>query len=192
MKLNVKDLINVGLFAVIYFVLFVICGMLGYIPIFAILIPLMLGILGGIPVVLFIIKEQKFGAMTLLGLVSGLLAMVMGQTWMSILFGAGFGLIADFIMKGGDYKSWAKNRLGYAVFTLWSVGTMLPMWIMRDSYFASYRASGATDEYIDAIMNLTPNYMLVVVIILGFIGGLIGACLGKAVLKKHFEKAGIA
>ena len=62
MKLSVKDLINVGLFSVIYFIMFTISGILGYIPICVVILPLIAGILGGIPFVLFTIKEQKFGA----------------------------------------------------------------------------------------------------------------------------------
>ena len=37
-KLNAKDFINIGIFTVIYFVMFFITGMLGYIPIFAVII----------------------------------------------------------------------------------------------------------------------------------------------------------
>ena len=52
-------------------------------------------------------------------------------------------------------------------------------------------ARGGTDEYINAVMGLTANWMLPVVIVLGIVGGVIGAYLGKAILKKHFVKAGI-
>ena len=45
-KLNAKDFINIGIFTVIYFVMFFITGMMGYIPIFAVIIPLVLGIPG--------------------------------------------------------------------------------------------------------------------------------------------------
>lgn len=60
--------------------------------------------------------------------------------------------------------------LGYSVFTLWTVGTMLPMWIMRETFFAGYRENGGTDAYINAVMKLTPNYMILVVIVLGACG----------------------
>ena len=191
MKLSVKDLINVGLFSVIYFIMFTISGILGYIPICVVILPLIAGILGGIPFVLFTIKEQKFGAVTLMGVIAGLFTFLVGQTWLSVVFGLVFGL-ADLIMRSGQYKSWTKNMLGYSVFTLWTVGTMLPMWIMRETFFAGYRENGGTDAYINAVMKLTPNYMILVVIVLALVGGMLGACLGKSVLKKHFEKAGIA
>lgn len=192
MKLSVKDLINVGLFSVIYFIMFTISGILGYIPICVVILPLIAGILGGIPFVLFTIKEQKLGAVTLMGVIAGLFTFLVGQTWLSVVFGLVFGLLADLIMRSGQYKSWTKNMLGYSVFTLWTVGTMLPMWIMRETFFAGYRENGGTDAYINAVMKLTPNYMILVVIVLALVGGMLGACLGRSVLKKHFEKAGIA
>ena len=192
MKLSVKDLINVGLFSVIYFIMFTISGILGYIPICVVILPLIAGILGGIPFVLFTIKEQKFGAVTLMGVIAGLFTFLVGQTWLSVVFGLVFGLLADLIMRSGQYKSWTKNMLGYSVFTLWTVGTMLPMWIMRETFFAGYRENGGTDAYINVVMKLTPNYMILVVIVLALVGGMLGACLGRSVLKKHFEKAGIA
>lgn len=189
-KLGVKDFINVGLFSVIYFVMFTISGILGYIPLCVVILPLIAGVLGGIPFVLFTLKEQKFGAVTLMGMITGFLTFLVGQTWMSILFGLVFGFLGDLIMKSGNYKSWKKNVLGYSVFTLWTVGTMLPMWIMRETFFAGYRENGGTDAYIDAVMKLTPNYMILVVIITALVGGFLGASLGKAVLKKHFRRAG--
>ena len=190
-KLGVKDFINVGLFSVIYFVMFTISGILGYIPLCVVILPLIAGVLGGIPFVLFTLKEQKFGAVTLMGMITGFLTFLVAQTWMSILFGLVFGFLGDLSMKSGNYKSWKKNVLGYSVFTLWTVGTMLPMWIMRETFFAGYRENGGTDAYIDAVMKLTPNYMILVVIITALVGGFLGASLGKAVLKKHFQRAGI-
>ena len=191
MKLTVKDLISIGIFSVIYFIGFMIAGMLGYIPVCVILLPFIAGVLGGIPFTLFVIKTQKFGAVTLMGLVVGLLTFLMGQTWMSILFGVIFGFAADLIMKAADYKSTKKNLAAYAVYTLWTIGTMLPMWIMRVEYFESYRNNGGTDAYIDSVMNLTPPYMIVVIAALGIVGAVIGGVLGKRVLKKHFIKSGI-
>ena len=59
-------------------------------------------------------------------------------------------------------------------------------------FFANYRENGGTDAYIDAVMALTPDYMVLVIIVLAIVGGFLGTMLGKIVLKKHFEKAGIA
>ena len=42
------------------------------------------------------------------------------------------------------------------------------------------------------LMSYTPGWTYPVLFVVTFIGGILGALLGKAVLKKHFEKAGIA
>ena len=190
-KLNAKDFINIGIFTVIYFVMFFITGMLGYIPIFAVIIPMVLGILGGIPFMLFLTKTGKFGAATIMGTLVSVLCFLMGQSWISIPFGIVLGFLADLIFKAGEYKSWKHTVLGYCVFTEWVIGSLLPMLIMIDSFFDAYSSKGGTDEYINAVMGLTANWMLPVVIVLGIVGGVIGAYLGKAILKKHFVKAGI-
>lgn len=190
-KLNTKDLINIGIFTVLYFVMFFIAGMLGYIPIFMVLLPLVLGVLCGIPFTLFLTKTGKFGAVTIMGFLVSLLCFLVGQSWISIIFGVVFGFLADLIFKAGNYKSWKFTVLGYCVFTEWVIGSMLPMWIMRDVFFETYRSKGGTEEYISAVMNLSSTYMFPVVVLLGIAGGVLGAYLGRAVLKKHFKKAGI-
>lgn len=58
-KLQAKDLINVGVFTAIYFVIFFAGMMLGYIPIFIPLLGLVCPILCGIPFMLYLTKVKK-------------------------------------------------------------------------------------------------------------------------------------
>ncbi|MFG6322255.1 MAG: MptD family putative ECF transporter S component [Lachnospiraceae bacterium] len=160
-KLNAKDFINIGIFTVIYFVMFFITGMMGYIPIFAVIIPLGLGILGGIPFMLFLTKTGKFGAATIMGTLVSVLCFLMGQSWISIPFGIVFGFLADLIFNAGKYKNWKYTVLGYCVFTEWVIGSMLPMWIMRDTFFAAYRNNGGTDVKEYSYDSLMRNFSFV-------------------------------
>ena len=61
---------------------------------------------------------------------------------------------------------------------------------MRDSYFENLRESFG-DNYVNTLMNYVPNWSFILLLVLTFIAGIIGAYLGKSVLKKHFERAGI-
>ena len=63
---------------------------------------------------------------------------------------------------------------------------MLPMWIMRDTFFANYRENGGTDAYIDAVMALTPDYMVLVIIVLAIVGGFLGNYAWKDCIKETF------
>lgn len=58
-KLRIKDLVTIGVFTVIYFVLFFVAGMVGIIPILYLAYPTLAGIITGIVVMLFMAKVQK-------------------------------------------------------------------------------------------------------------------------------------
>ena len=189
-KLNAKDFINIGIFTVIYFVMFFITGMLGYIPIFAVIIPMVLGILGGIPFMLFLTRVKKFGMVTIMGILSGLLMGLTGMGFWGVPMGAIFGLLGDLILKSGGYKSAKKSLIGYAVFSLWMVGTYIPMYFMVEDSWASFAASFGK-EYADRVMAVMPMWSIILVIAGIFIFAILGGLLGKALLKKHFAKAGI-
>ena len=81
--------------------------------------------------------------------------------------------------------------IGYAVFTEWTIGAYLPIWIMRESYEEMLRA-GYGDAYADQFMAIMSGWMLLAMIVLAVVGAVIGAYIGRAALKKHFKRAGIA
>ena len=164
--------------------------MLGYIPIFAVIIPLVLGILGGIPFMLFLTRVKKFGMVTIMGILSGLLMGLTGMGFWGVPMGVIFGLLGDLILKSGGYKSAKKSLIGYAVFSLWMVGTYIPMYFMVEDSRASFAASFG-EEYADRVMAVMPMWSIILVIAGIFIFAILGGLLGKALLKKHFAKAGI-
>ena len=89
-KLQAKDLINVGIFTAIYFVIFFAGMMLGYIPIFIPLLGLVCPILCGIPFMLYLTKVKKFGMVSLTGIILGLLNLIMGSGVLVLIFGNGY------------------------------------------------------------------------------------------------------
>ena len=68
---------------------------------------------------------------------------------------------------------------------------MLPFFILRDFFVESIRTSMGND-YVAVIEPFLTYEVLIILVIVTFIVGLISAYVGKIVLKKHFEKAGIA
>ena len=95
------------------------------------------------------------------------------------------------ILKSGDYKSAKKSILGYAVFSLWMVGTYIPMYFMVEDSWASFAASFG-EEYADRVMAVMPMWSIILVVAGIFVFAILGGLLGKTLLKKHFAKAGIA
>ncbi len=189
-KMNVKDLITTGIFTVVYFVLFFICAMTGMIPIMAVFYPVLLAVVAGIPCVLFFTKVKKFGMITIMATISAILLWLMGYGYVGIITAVVIGFIADMIMKSGNYKSFAKMVIGYVIFCEWVIGTQLPMWIGAEAYAEAFRETQG-DEFVDGLERLISGGMCAVVVACTAIAAVIGVYLGKAVLKKHFKRAGI-
>ena len=189
-KIDVKDLINIGLFTAVYFIFIAPPGILGIIPIFMLLLPAMIGLVGGIPVMLLITKTQKFGALTICGVVVSLLLAIMGHPWMALILSVPVIVIADMVMAMGQYKSWKLNSIGYIIFSFWPIGNLLPFYFMLNSYLAFIQDKYGTD-YEATVEGLFSIGMIPIILITTIIGAWIGAYIAKGILKKHFKRAGI-
>ncbi|WP_407424763.1 MptD family putative ECF transporter S component [Methanobrevibacter sp.] len=175
----------------IIIVLIFIFGMLGYIPILMIALPILAALICGIPYMLFLTRVNKFGMVTLMGLILGIVMFLSGHTWVPILVFTLFAFLADCILKAGNYSSIKHSIISHGIFILGIMGNMLPFFILRDFYMDSMRASMGND-YVNVVAPFLNNEVLIALFILTFITGIASAYLGKIVLKKHFEKAGIA
>ena len=189
-KLKGKDLINIGIYAAIYCVIMTCIAMLGYIPIMMPMLAVLCPLIGGIPMMLFYTKTEKFGMITIMGIIVGVFLCVTGMGIFPIIFGAVFGFLADLVAKSGGYQSAAKTVLSHGVFCVLIFGNYVPLFIDREGYFAEREKFGR--EYVDTLGAIMQNWMIPVLIIAAFVFGVLGALLGKALLKKHFVKAGIA
>ena len=185
-----KDLINIGIFSAIYFVIVLIVAMLGTIPIFLPMLTVIVPILGGIPFMLFLTRVRKFGMIWIMSIIMGILMLLTGMSWPSLAISAVTGLLAELVYKSGNYQSASRAVLTNGVFSLWIGGNYLPLFFAAEKYWSTRQNFG--QDYIDAVTKLMPTWMCPVTFIAAFICGIIGGLLGKALMKKHFEKAGIA
>lgn len=188
-KLQGKDLINVGIFGAIYFVIAMAVGMLGYIPIFVPLFCVITPIIGGIPFMLFLTKVKKFGMIWLFAVILGLLSLIAGMGYYALLIGLIAGLLAELVYRG-EQKSIGKAVLANAIFGVVTWGNVLPIFVNIEAYFSTRGDFG--QEYVEALSSFTPAWMCFVLLAASFISGIIGGLIGQALLKKHFRKAGIA
>ena len=189
-KLKVKDLVSIGVFAVIYFVLLYGVGMMGMIPILFLIYPTVLAIVAGTVVMLFMTKVQKPWALFIFGMIAPLLMFAMGHTYVLLVLSLIIMIIAELIRKIGNYNSFKYNMLSYAVFSTWICGSLIQMLLVKEKYL-EMTVGMMGQEYADALDKLITYPHMALVALGAFIGGIIGAYIGKALLKKHFEKAGI-
>ena len=146
-KLKIKDLVTIGVFAVIYVVIIFALGMIGFLPVLYLVYPALLGIVSGTVVMLFMVKVQKPWAVLILGMLS------------------------------------------FAIFNTWICGSLMQMLWAREKYIEIAIVMG--EEYVNALIKLVTYPNMALVYLGAILGGLIGANIGRILLKKHFIKAGI-
>lgn len=98
-KINVKDLINIGVFTALYLVLFFMASFLGYVPVLFPALPVICAAVVGIPFMLFLSRVHTFGMITIMSIILGLFVFLMGRPWPTILIAVGAGLVTDFVLK---------------------------------------------------------------------------------------------
>lgn len=188
-----KDLITVGIFSALYFVInFAFMLISGFHPMLWILMPGLIAVFAGIPFLLMCTKVQKPGAVFLMGLITGLIYYVTGQFTLLILltFVIGCGL-GELIRACSRYGSFWGNALAYMAFSLGMVGSPLPIWTMREAFLAQIESQGMSADYISTLKAVSSPGMLAILILAPVIGALIGSFLAKAMFRKHFAKAGM-
>ncbi len=188
-KLKVKDLVTIGVFGVIYFILMFSVGMMGMIPILFLVYPAALAIVAGTVVMLFMAKVQKPWALVIFGMISPLVMFVGGHSYIIIVLPLIIMIIAELIRKAGNYNSFKYNMLSYAVFSTWICSSLMQMLLMKERYLEHCRTMG--DDYAVTLEKLITYPHMALVFLGAIVGGIIGAYIGKSLLKKHFKKAGI-
>ena len=189
-KLKIKDLVTIGVFTVIYVVIIFALGMIGFLPVLYLVYPALLGIVSGTVIMLFMAKVQKPWALLILGMLTSVFMMVEGNTYLLIIHSFVVMLIAELIRRVGNYNSFKYNMLSFAIFNTWICGSLMQMLLAREKYIELSMMMGK--EYVDALIELITYPHMALVYAGALIGGLIGAYIGKILLKKHFTKAGIA
>lgn len=190
-KLKTKDLIYAGAFAAVYIVImFVVVMALGFVPFLYIFAsPFAVGAINAVVYLMFVLKVKKFGAITILGLLFGLVTTSGGHPY-SLMFAFPLGLIADFIAKSGKYESKKMISLSYMVFNINMIGPFMTLHLAKESFVASC-VEYYGEAYGEAITNLATDWLIFAQGALAVLGAFVGTLLANKLLKKHFEKAGV-
>ncbi len=191
-KLQAKDFITIGIFTALLIVVEFLCGMLGYIhPYIVASYVVLIPIVGSIPMMLFYTKVEKFGMISIMSVLLAIIMFVLGMGYLGAPLIIAAGVAADLIARSGKYKSFKKTILSHGVFCLWICANYFPVIVTADSYREDLIKEGYSTEYCDNLFRAINSKTIAVLLILCFVFGCIGAVIGKKVVKKHFEKAGI-
>ncbi|MDR1206344.1 MAG: MptD family putative ECF transporter S component [Peptococcaceae bacterium] len=192
-RLRAKDLITTGIFTLLFFVVVTVFAMLlSGIPMMQPFIVCADAIVGGVIFLYLVTKVRKFGAVAIMSGLVGLIMCLAGHFWPCIVFGAVFGLLADFLCSRGGYKRLGWNTAGYAAMILGlALDGYSPMLFFEDAFRQSRLDMGMSEGIIQQILDVIHGPMIIAAFAGALVCSVIGAFIGKALLKKHFEKAGI-
>ena len=111
-RIGAKDLVTVGIYSAIYLVITCALAFLSLIPIMYPLMTIICPIVGGIPFMLFLTKTKKFGMITIMGILMGLVMLLTGMGYWSLITGVVAGLLADLVWN--EYRNkWCIQPLVY-------------------------------------------------------------------------------
>lgn len=188
-KLNVKDMINVGIFATILVVIKIVSGFIGVVPILCVILPAITAVICGPVYLLFESKVQKFGMITILTSILGGIYFLVGYGWPTFVVSILIGFIADLVTKRGNYEKVSYIIGGYCIFALWPITTYINIWMLGDSYFAELSKSMGSD-FATEFQSLLPWWSVFWITGLTVVAAIIGGFIGLKMMKKHFEKIG--
>lgn len=189
-KFGVRDLINAGVFSLLGLAATFIAGMIGFLPVLMPLVPFMCGLLSGPIFMLYSTKISGFGMILIMGVIFIIFFVTSGHgVW--VIGGILSTLLAELILRKGDYQSVKAARLSYTAFSIFYIFILLPIYISRDAYAQKLIDAGYGSEYADKLMSVLPNWSIIPIALLGCLGAFIGCTIGIKMLKKHFAKAGM-
>jgi len=192
-KLKAKDLITTAVFTVLTAIIFFAGAMIfGMIPL---TYPFLVGIIaipGGIVWAYMRVKVPKRFAIAIQSIVTVLIFMLTGSGPFLVLGFLVGGVAAEVISGIGKYKNFALNTVGYAaqMFCV-HVGAFLVAIVARDYYYDFCVSGGMSVEWTNTFLEFMSWPVLLGSGVLAVVGAVIGMLLGKALLKKHFTKAGM-
>ena len=188
-KMNVRDFITLAIMLVISFVVYAIVGTpfgmtgLGNLFIFAVC-----ALVWGTIYMLYLSKVNKKGAVLAFGLLWA--AMQLANFWGIALVIAICAVISEIIWRKLDRKKFTTMMICFIILVLsFFLGLSVPLMIFKDMYLSSIPEYAA--ELYGQVYELCVSPMYFAGIGATIAGAVAGSFIGKLILRKHFQKAGI-
>jgi energy-coupling factor transport system substrate-specific component len=191
-KLLSKDLITIAVFSVVFFALMRISALIAMIFVLYPFAPSIQILLCGIVWMYIRAKVPKRFSILIQCVIMALLTFLTGSLW---TIGVGMlagGVLAEIVSGIGRHKNFTLCIAAYAVYGLcFNFGVFGIILLARDYWYAYVTGAGMDVEYMEKVIALISWPLLGISSVVVITGAVLGMLLGRFMLKKHFERAGI-
>lgn len=190
--MSVRDIVNTGIFSALFFVFYMLGGLFfAPNPVLTFYMPLGSALLCGPIFMVLVAKVHKRFAITVLGVMLGLVMWATGMHW---AFGLGLivmGSVGDLIAGIGGYKSVKMDILAYMAISFGSTWSYIAFFADPAGWAGIMLKKGTSQEYIDTMMASAPGWLMAVVLLGTLVVAAFSGWLGSRMVRKQFDRAGI-
>lgn len=192
-KLGGRDFINLGIFTVIFIVLFMACIMVMSMTIYTLPFGVALGSFVAASVYMLLrAKAPKTGAIILFGVLFGLVMFVMGSGWPILVAVITGSIIAELIARSGHYKSYTREVIGYCVLMVGTaIGSYVPFLVMKNYYLKVAERNSINGEFMSRLIEFISAPYLALALATTIVTAVLGTVVARVIFKKHLVKAGM-
>lgn len=193
-SIQLKDLIAVGVYTTLYFIMVAIAAMPvvlllpGYSYVF---IPVSAALLTGTIFMLMVAKVPRFGAITIMGSIMGIFFFIMGRFPGALIICVLIAFLSDLLAYIFKYKSKKGLLASFIVFSYSTIGPVIPLFLFPNLYISELVEVGKDATYIQNVFSSISQNTFYLLIAGIFIAAVIGGLFGQRMMNKHFKKAGI-
>ena len=192
-KLGGRDFINLGIFTVIFIVLFMACIMVMSMSIYTLPFGVALGSFVAASVYMLLrAKAPKTGAIILFGVLFGLVMFVMGSGWpilVAVIIGS---IFAELIARSGHYKSYTREVIAYCVLMVGTaIGSYVPFLVMKDYYLKVAEGNSINGQFMSRLIEFISGPYLALALATTVVTAILGTVSARVIFKKHLVKAGL-
>lgn len=193
-KLTSRDLIALGAFSLLFMIVSMLVVGITSISVFAYCgCCAIAAIPAGIIWIYMHVRIPRAGTSLVMAAVFAIVVFAVGSGWpvaLGLLIG---GSVSELVRGAVGRRRFSGIAVGYALFeTCWAAGIFVPMFADQDYYRALMGSNNIDPSYMESMLSLVTPQTFAAIAAVTIVGALIGAFLGRAVFKKHFERAGIA
>lgn len=191
--LTARDLVTIGIFSALFLVFALVGGIFfAPNPVLTFYMPVGSALLCGPVYLLMLAKVKKRFAASILGALLCVVWFATGMHWAMAVGYLAMGICADLVAGTGKYRSRALNSLSYILLSLGGTGSYLVFFANPDGWARTMLGNGTEQSYIDSMRAAGTNWILIAMLAGMVIAAAVSAFIGCRMLKKQFERAGIA